>query len=101
MQFSGPRCVFFHVPQYFRSARRTPRRRPKMGSFYTNITVRHADVDAVVAALEGRGRTALVSPPANGCVVVFDEATEEQDTAELERVAKPLSKRLACAALAV
>ena len=72
-----------------------------MGSFYTNATVRHGDVDAVVAALAARGRSAFVSPVGNDCVVVFDEGTEEQDTAEIARFALPLSKRLRCAVLVV
>ena len=72
-----------------------------MGSFYTNVTLRHAAVDEVVRALEAAGRSAFVSPAVNGCCVVFDAAAEEQDAAELERLVKPLSKRLRCAALAV
>ena len=72
-----------------------------MGSSYTNVTVRHERVEDVVAALRSRGRSAFVSPPERGCVVVFDAVTEEQDAAELEWLALQLSKRLGCAALAV
>jgi upstream activation factor subunit UAF30 len=72
-----------------------------MGSFYTNVTLRHGAVDEVVRALEAAGRSAFVSPAVNGCCVVFDAAAEEQDAAELERLVKPLSKRLRCAAWAV
>jgi hypothetical protein len=72
-----------------------------MGSFYTNVTVRHGAVEAVVQALEALPRTAFVRQPVNGCCVVFDRATEEQDTAELERLVRALSKRLACAVLGV
>jgi hypothetical protein len=40
-----------------------------MGAFYTNVTVRHADVEAVIAVLEKLGRDAFVSPAQNGAVV--------------------------------
>jgi hypothetical protein len=47
-----------------------------MGAFYTNVTVRHADVDAVVAVLEKLRRDAFVTPAHNGAVVVFDAHIE-------------------------
>jgi hypothetical protein len=72
-----------------------------MGGFYTNVTVRHDNPADVAGALERLERTAFLSPVVNGCCVVFDEATEDQDVAEMERLAQPLSKRLRCAALAV
>jgi hypothetical protein len=72
-----------------------------MGSFYTNVTVRNGDVDEVARVLEKEGRTAFVSPVERGCCVVFDQATESQDSEVLEKLVKLLSKRLKCAALAV
>ena len=70
-----------------------------MGAFYTNVTVRHADVDAVIAVLEKLGRDAFVAPAHNGAVVVFDAHIESQDARDIDRLASPISKRLRCAAL--
>lgn len=72
-----------------------------MGSFYTNITLRSADSRRVVDALRSEHRQAYVSPPFEGCTVVYDRETEEQDIEVLRRLASTLSKRLDCAALAV
>jgi hypothetical protein len=70
-----------------------------MGAFYTNVTVRHADVEAVIAVLEKLGRDAFVSPAHNGAVVVFDAHIESQDAKDIDRLASPMSKRLRCTAL--
>jgi hypothetical protein len=70
-----------------------------MGAFYTNITVRHADVDAVIAVLEKLDRDAFVTPAHQGAVVVFDAQIESQDARDIDRLARPISKRLRCAAL--
>jgi hypothetical protein len=70
-----------------------------MGAFYTNITVRHADVDAVIAVLEKLRRDAFVTPTHNGAVVVFDAHIESQDARDIDRLASPISKRLRSAAL--
>ena len=70
-----------------------------MGTFYTNITVRHADVDAVVAVLEKLRRDAFVTPAHNGAVVVFDAHIESQDAKDIDRLAVPISKGLRSAAL--
>jgi hypothetical protein len=70
-----------------------------MGAFYTNITVRHADVDAVIAVLERLGRDAFVTPAHNGAVVVFDAHIESQDAKDIDRLASPISKGLGCVAL--
>jgi hypothetical protein len=48
-----------------------------MGSSYSNITLHGPERERVIAALEQRGRQAYVGPAANGCVVVFDEASED------------------------
>jgi hypothetical protein len=50
-----------------------------MGNFYTNLTVKTSDVKAVVAALEGRA--AFVAPPQHGCIVVYDEESEDDNDA--------------------
>ena len=70
-----------------------------MGSFYTNFTLRGPNQLAVVAALAGR--SALVTPEQNGCVVVFDEESEEQDTEIIASLASRLSHELDCPVLAV
>ena len=70
-----------------------------MGAFYTNVTVRHPDADAVIGVLEKLGRDAFVTPAHHGAVVVFDAHIESQDARDIDRLASPLSKRLRCAAL--
>ncbi|MGH9888385.1 MAG: hypothetical protein ACREBE_22815 [bacterium] len=72
-----------------------------MGSFYTNVTVRTADQDSVVAYLTERGRRAFVSRPDGDALVVFDRDTEAQDYAVLRDLAEDLARRFACTALAV
>ena len=47
------------------------------GNFYVNYTLRGPDQRAVAAALAGR--TSIVSPEQDGCIVVFDEESEEQN----------------------
>lgn len=70
-----------------------------MGSFYVNYTVRHPDAKAVAAAL--RGRAAMVTPSQNGNVVVYDEASDDQDQEVIVGLGTSLSKTLQCAVLAV
>ena len=72
-----------------------------MGSFYTNVTLRTTDRDAVRQHLSAAGRRAYISPPAAGAVVVFDRACEEQDPKELAVLTSLLSQRCVCPALAV
>lgn len=72
-----------------------------MGSFYTNITLRTKERARVAEALKSGRREAFISAPANGCTVVFDRETEEQDIEVLTKLASSLSARLGCAALAV
>lgn len=72
-----------------------------MGSFYTNVTLRTEQQPDVVAALRAAGRKALVSQPINGCVVVYDRESEDQDSKVLNKLAGTLSAKLKCAALAV
>jgi hypothetical protein len=70
-----------------------------MGDFYTNYTIRGASQDAVANAL--RGRRAIVSPERDGCVVAFDEASDDQDTGAVAGLAVRLSRALGCTVLAV
>ena len=70
-----------------------------MGNFYTNYTLRGRDPLAVVAALSGR--SAIVTPAQNGCVVVFDEESDEQDPEIITGLASRLSRELRCPLLAV
>jgi hypothetical protein len=70
-----------------------------MGNFYTNYTLRGPSPQAIVAALAGR--SAIVTPAQNGCVVVFDEESDEQDTDVITRLASRLSHELRCPVLAV
>lgn len=72
-----------------------------MGNFYTNITLRTERHDDVVAALRDLEREAYVSPADKGCVVVFDQETEDQDFEGLKKLAGALSSALRCPALAV
>jgi hypothetical protein len=72
-----------------------------MGNFYVNHTVRTADTAAVVATLRGVGRKAWVAPSVDGQVVVYDEASDSQNTAEVRSLARLLSRGLSAACLAV
>jgi hypothetical protein len=73
--------------------------RKSMGGFYTNYTVRGASQDAVAGAL--RGRRAIVSPARDGCVVAFDEASDDQDIDRITDLAVRLSRDLGGPVLAV
>lgn len=70
-----------------------------MGNFYTNYTLRGPSPQAVVAALAGR--SAIVTPAQDGCVVVFDEESDEQNTEVITQLASQLSRELRCPLLAV
>jgi len=72
-----------------------------MGNFYTNITVKVPDSKAVLRELQKLGRKAYVSDGVDGCVVVFDEACEQQDEQELRSLGATLSGRFGAAALAL
>ena len=70
-----------------------------MGSFYVNYTVRLPDQNAVAKLLGGR--TAYVSPAKNSAVVVFDEASENQDIELIRSLGEQLSKGTKAPVLAV
>ncbi len=70
-----------------------------MGNFYVNYTLRGPTQQAVAAVLAGRA--SIVSPSQNGCVVVFDEESDEQNQEVIAELASRLSGRLKCPLLAV
>jgi hypothetical protein len=70
-----------------------------MGNFYTNYTLRGPSQQAVAKALAGR--SAIVTPALDGCVVVFDEQSDHQDQAVLTELASRLSREFGCPVLAV
>src|SRR5258708_6021920 len=70
-----------------------------MGGFYTNYTLRGPSQKAVASALAGR--KAIVSPDSNGCVVAYDEASDDQDGEAIAALASHLSGSLHCPVLAV
>lgn len=72
-----------------------------MGAFYTNITLHTTQQANVVEALRAAKREAYVSQPMNGCTVVYDRESEDQDIDVLNKVASTLSAKLRCAALAI
>ncbi len=49
-----------------------------MGNFYTNYTLRGPSQQTVAAVLAGR--SAIITPAREGCVVVFDERSDDQDS---------------------
>ena len=70
-----------------------------MGGSYTNYTLRGPSQRTVATALAGR--RAVVAPVRNGCVVAFDEVSDEQDTDRIAALATSLSRGLDCTVLAV
>jgi hypothetical protein len=70
-----------------------------MGNFYTNFTLRGPSQQAVAKALAGR--SAIVTPAQDDCVVVFDEQSDTQDEAIISPLAASLSRELGCPVLAV
>jgi hypothetical protein len=70
-----------------------------MGNFYTNYTLRGPSQTDVANALSGR--RARITPSHNGCVVVFDEASDSQDTGIISELASKLSAEFGCPVLSV
>jgi ankyrin repeat protein len=72
-----------------------------MGSSFTNCHVRTSDkARCSKAASEVVSARALLTEPRRGWITVYDEASETQDIAVLQRVAKGLSHKLATDVLA-
>ena len=71
----------------------------RMGNFYTNYTLRGPSQHAVAKALTGR--SAIVTPQQDGCVVVFDEQSDDQNSELISDLARDLSGGLRCPVLAV
>jgi hypothetical protein len=69
-----------------------------MGNFYTNHTLRGPAQQAVASALAGH--SAVVAPIQDGCVVVFDEQSDYQDTRVISNLAERLSREFDCPVLA-
>jgi hypothetical protein len=72
-----------------------------MGNFYVNFTLKTTDSDDVADTLQQAGRSAFVTRPQGGCVVVFEEQTDSQDANEIEEVGFMLSKQQKCPVLAI
>lgn len=72
-----------------------------MGNFYVSISVRGGEQKPVAALLEALGRTAFVTKPEHGWVVVYDEACDAQDDAEIRSLGEALSGQLKRPVLAV
>jgi len=72
-----------------------------MGNFYTNVTVRGLDQACIAAAVETLGYRVFVSPTISGLTVICEEQSDTQDEAAWHLVAKQLSEKLGCPALAV
>lgn len=70
-----------------------------MGNFYTNYTLRGPSQQSVAATLAGR--SAIVTPAQNGCVVVFDEESDEQNQEIIAELGSRLSGALHCPLLVV
>lgn len=72
-----------------------------MGASFTNCHVRTSDkTRCAKAASELAGARALLTEPKRGWITVYDEASETQDMAELQRLAKGFSQKLSTDVLA-
>ena len=72
-----------------------------MGNFYTNVTLRTTERQALIGHMRAQGRSCFVSPTYDGFTVVYDRLCDEQDTGDLEALATELSSRFRGSALAV
>ena len=70
-----------------------------MGNFYTSYTLRGPNRESAAAAMAGR--SAFVKSAHEGCVVVFDEESDEQNDEIIAELASRLSGQLRCPLLAV
>ena len=62
-----------------------------MGNFYTNFTVRGVSQAEVAAAMGSR--RAVIAPPSNSAIVIFDRASEQKES-EASELASKLSNDL-------
>jgi hypothetical protein len=72
-----------------------------MGNFYTNVTLRTTERQAVIEYMRAQGRPCFVSPIFRGFTTIYDRLCEEQDVHDLETLATDLSSTFHCSALAV
>jgi len=72
-----------------------------MGNFYTNITLRTTDRQALIDHMRAHSRRCFVSPTRDGFTTVYDRLCDEQDPGDLQTLATELSLHFHCAALAV
>lgn len=72
-----------------------------MGNFYTNVTLRTTERQAVIEYMRAQGRPCFVSPILRGFTTIYDRLCEEQDVRDLETLAADLSSQFRCSALAV
>jgi hypothetical protein len=70
-----------------------------MGNFYVNYTLRGPSQQAVVSAL--KGRRACVTRQQDGCVLAFDEGSEDQSKSKIAALGECLSRDLACTVWAI
>jgi hypothetical protein len=72
-----------------------------MGSFYTNYQVRSDSTAVVLKALTPLAQAgAYVSPPDNGWITIYDEASDDQSDATIEALGRGLSHALKTSVLA-
>lgn len=71
-----------------------------MGHFYTNVTLKGPDQLAIIRALNGVRRVALVADRQANLTVVFDRRSEAQDSAAYPFL-EQLTRELSCLALYV
>lgn len=69
-----------------------------MGQFYTNHTIKGPSQHEVAASLQGR--STFVSPSSAGCVVVYDQLSESQNTEVICDLGRFLSSRFNCPVIA-
>jgi len=55
-----------------------------MGNFYTNVTLRTAERQALIEHMRAQRRSCFVSPTYNGFTTIYDRICEEQDIRNLE-----------------
>jgi hypothetical protein len=70
-----------------------------MGNWYANIALRGPSQADVLTALREDRRTAFVSSPSRGCVVIYDSICRKMDGDDSERLAAKLTARFGCTAL--